>query len=106
MSACRPGEGSVAALSTAQSHFLDPDKRRHADTHDTRGIAHERHGLADAASGSVGRPRIKQQGADIDDSDPRRRNASPEGGYTFIHSTKRFEDVTRTGQQGHRRALV
>jgi hypothetical protein len=37
---------------------------------------------------------IKEQEADINDSDPRGRDASSEGQHAFIHSTKRVEDVS------------
>src|ERR1700730_8788040 len=44
MSARPPGRGQRRSLVDRAVHFLDRDERRHADTHDARGIAHERHG--------------------------------------------------------------
>jgi hypothetical protein len=37
---------------------------------------------------------IKEQEEDINDPDPRDRDASSEGQHAFIHRTKRVEDVS------------
>ena len=54
----------------------------------------------------VGRPGIRAQETDINNSDRRGREASSEGNHPFVHSTKRVENVTRTRQQGDHGSLV
>ena len=50
--------------------------------------------VASRVNQPVGLPGIKEQEADINDSDPRGREASSEGQHAFIHSAKRVEDVS------------
>src|SRR6266852_3433897 len=54
MSACRPRRGQRRRLVDRAVHFLDRDERRHADTHDAGGIAHQRHGGRRRRVGIVG----------------------------------------------------
>ena len=57
-------------------------------------IAATRRRVASRVNRPVGRSGIKEQEADINDSDPRGRDASSEGQHAFIPSTKRVEDVS------------